>query len=460
MKYILSDTIALRSWRLVPYACYVRHQRNACGLKEEEFNLLKRCDGQQEIEDNPVLTGLLERGLCRPAKQGDTLTKWQRWKNCDNRYFPAINWMVTGKCNFNCLHCFNATGNDRIQNEFSLEEAKKLICEAENCGINAFTITGGEPMLHPHFMQIVECIYEHDMYIEELNTNGFFITQKILDEMKAIGCRPLMKISFDGSGHHDWMRNHKGAEKDALRAIRLCKENGFPVKAQTNVHRRNVDSMLPTAKLLADMGVDEMRIIRTTEVPRWLENAGDSCLTLTEYYDRMLQFCTEYIQSGCEMEIDIWQFVNIWPRIKAYRPHPLDLDAGKYRDSIPVCRGNRGMVAVGANGNLYPCHQLSGTLDSMGSFLGNVKEDGLQPHLQDGDYLYEVCTTLGDLKKHNGECGACNWFRYCAGGCRALAVVLQRDKFGSDPSKCLFFRNGYLDKLARSMDGYYNTAII
>ncbi len=27
----------------------------------------------------------------------------------------------------------------------------------------------------------------------------------------------------------------------------------------------------------------------------------------------------------------------------------------------PVCRGNRSMVAVVANGNLYPCHQLSGT---------------------------------------------------------------------------------------------------
>lgn len=78
-----------------------------------------------------------------------------------------------------------------------------------------------------------------------------------------------MKISFDGIGHHDWLRNREGAEKTALNAIRLCIENGFRVKVQTNVHRLNLDSMLPTAEMLDDMGVDEMRIIRTTESPRW-----------------------------------------------------------------------------------------------------------------------------------------------------------------------------------------------
>lgn len=58
--------------------------------------------------------------------------------------------------------------------------------------------------------------------------------------MKNIGCDPLIKISFDGIGHHDWLRNRKGAEEDALRAIRLCIENGFRVKVQTNVHRLNI----------------------------------------------------------------------------------------------------------------------------------------------------------------------------------------------------------------------------
>ena len=62
-------------------------------------------------------------------------------------------------------------------------------------------------MVHPEFMDIVREIYKRNMFIEELNTNGFFINQKVLDEFAGIGCYPLIKISFDGIGCHDWIRD-------------------------------------------------------------------------------------------------------------------------------------------------------------------------------------------------------------------------------------------------------------
>jgi len=190
-----------------------------------------------------------------------------------------------------------------------------------------------------------------------------------------------------------------------------------------------------------------MRIIRTTEAPRWVQNAGDACLTLEEYFNEMLLFLQEYVKLNCKMEIDIWQFVHFSPRSKTYRPRPIECGEGEYRDSLPVCRGNRGMVAVAANGNLYPCHQLSGTYDYHKWFLGNVKADGLQIHLMAGAYLQEVCTTVKDLAQHNKTCATCQWFKYCCGGCRAVGTALTGDKLGSDLSKCVFFKGGYLDRL-------------
>lgn len=460
MYYILNENIALRSFWRVPYTYYIKGERDARKLTKEEYELLLLCDGKTEIKENELADSLIARALIFTCDKGErTLDPWQR-RECDNRYFPAMNWMITGKCNYNCLHCFNASDNSPLMSEFSLKEAEELLDEAEKCGINAFTITGGEPMAHKQFFEILEGIYKRGMFVEDLNTNGFYIDQDALDRMKTIGCNPLIKISFDGIGHHDWLRNRKGAEADAIRAIKLCVDNGFRVKAQTNVHRWNIESMLPTAKMLDEMGVDAMRIIRTTEVPRWNENAKGATLDLAEYFDRMLELSREYIKDEHNMTIDIWQFLTLFPKTKSYRMRGVECGIGEYRDSIPVCRGNRGMVAVSANGNVFPCMQMSGYYEARGDILGNVKEYGLQPLLQCGKYLSEVCCTVGELAKANETCGNCAYFKHCVGGCRAVALTLTGDKLGVDLSKCLFFKKGYYQKVEQALERWRNISPI
>lgn len=455
--YILNPDIALRSWTLVPYAYYIRGKRNARGLKKEEFEFLSVCDGRTElpsVDDSPLADSLLKRGFIRTAENGKTMSDWSKPMICSNRYFPAMNWMITGKCNYNCIHCFNAADNAPLMSEWSMDEANRLMDQARDCGINAFTITGGEPMLHKNFFDILEGIYRRGMYVEELNTNGFFITPDALERMKSIGCIPLMKISFDGIGYHDWMRNRQGAEKTALRAISLCVENGFPVKVQTNINRRNRESILKTAELLDKMGVHEMRIIRTTEAPRWVKNAGDACLTFAEYFDEALNLWKQYSMGNHSMELTVWQFGTLYPKSNFYTLTAVSSCIGKYRDSAPVCKGNRGMVAIGANGNVYPCHQMSGYYEQHGDILGNVKDTSLAELLSGSRYLDEVCTTLGTLREKNSKCGMCEHFERCNGGCRAVALALTGDKLGIDPSKCLFWKAGYDKKIAELLPGY------
>lgn len=456
MKYILNPKIALRSWTLVPRAYYVKGEEFAKGLKREEFELLLACDGKTDLAGSPLLEELQRKELIIPCVEEKELSEWQRYRHCENRYFPKINWMITGKCNYNCLHCFNAADNAPLMSEWSLEEAKRLLDEAQLCGINSFTVTGGEPMLHPNFFELMEEIYRRDMFVDELNTNGYFINQQTLERMKDLGCRAMIKISFDGIGHHDWLRNRRGAQEDALRAIRLCVDNGFRVMVQTNVHRKNVDSMLETAKLLDAAGVDSMRIIRTTEAPRWVQNAGNACLELAEYYDHMADLVSRYIKTDCKMRMIIWQYMFVHPHSRSYSLIPVQYDERTYRDTLPVCKGNRGMVAVAANGNVFPCHQLSGYYEQHKDILGNVKTGSLQKLLQDSTYLDEVCTTVDKVREHDQKCNACRFFLYCAGGCRAIALALTGDKLAADPSKCIFFTGGYYEKALKAMEGYHN----
>lgn len=451
MRYLLDPRVALRSWHMVPYAYYIKGERNARGLKKEEFEFLRLCDGKTELPracDSTLASELCRRGFITEAREGAELDPWSRHRVCDNRYFPAMNWMITGKCNYNCLHCFNAADNAPLMSEWTHAEAEALLDEAERCGINAFTLTGGEPMCHRDFFRIVEGIYRRGMFVEELNTNGYYLDERALDRFREIGCDPLIKISFDGVGYHDWMRNRAGAEEDALRAIRLCTRRGFRVKVQTNVNRKNIDSMLPTAELFDRMGVDELRVIRTTEAPRWVANADGMTLELCEYFDRMLEFVGEYSRAEHSMPVDLWQLMTIYPKSREYRLRPVECGKGEYRDSLPVCRGNRGMVAVAANGNVFPCMQMSGYFEEHGILLGNAKRESLSELLRESRYLSEVCTTVGELSLVNEKCGRCRYFRHCVGGCRAVALALTGDMYGCDPSKCLFFENGYPARIA------------
>ena len=82
--------------------------------------------------------------------------------------------------------------------------------------------------------------------------------------------------------------------------------------------------------------------------------------------------------------MDVWQFVRYRPRFGDYAFHPVQSDCGRYKDSIPACKGARGTVAVSYTGEVYPCNQMSGTLANRGVSLGNVKTTALHELLERG----------------------------------------------------------------------------
>lgn len=178
-----------------------------------------------------------------------------------------------------------AADNAPLMTEFSWDQCLDLLDQLEDTGIQTVPLTGGEPMIHPNFLDIVKECTKRRITINEIITNGTFITEEILDEFIALDCYLLFKVSFDGINHHDWMRGQNGIEGKTLKVIELLHQKGFRVCIQMNLHKENLDTALETLIMFDKMGIEELRLIRTTEAPRWQENAGDSCLDLEDYYD-------------------------------------------------------------------------------------------------------------------------------------------------------------------------------
>ena len=458
MYYRLKSDVALRKWKYVDRAIYVKGINHALSVSEEDFELLLLCDGNHDLEDNTRINNLINKGYIEKCQKGDKPNEWSIFKEYDNYYFPMMNLMITGKCNLNCLHCFNAKDNAPLNTEWKYDDLIHLLDEARDVGVHALTITGGEPLFHPRFMDIIKAIYQRDMFVFELNTNGFLITQKLLDELKEIGCRPLMKISFDGIDFHNWIRQNPKAEDITLRAIKLCVKNGFQVKVQMQVHHKNVDVMLDTLKMLDELGVHTTRIIRTTEAPRWEKNSPQTSLRVPEYYEKMLLLAKDIQESSIKMNVDIWQFMTIFPIAKRYSLSPILCNEKEFNIRIPMCKGVRGMIAISSSGEVVPCLQMSGWMSERNISLANVHKTSLKDILTDSEYLNYATATLFKQIIENDKCSSCKYYKACTGGCPALGLLYSKeDKFDyyhEDITKCYFFENGWYERIVKEMDKY------
>ncbi len=457
MYYRLTDDYALRAWKFVNHAMYHRYSPAPLRVDEDTFELLRQCDGEHDLTDNDALKNLTEKGVIAHCSRGEQPSAWSRYRKYEHRFVHAMNLMLTGKCNYNCRHCFNAAENADRMAEWDYDALLDLLDQAAECGIHSITLTGGEPMLHPRFPEVVRAIYERNMVLEKLTTNGFFLRQETLDLFRELHASPRIKISFDGVGHHDWMRGVPGAEKDAERAFRLCAENGFRTLAQTQVYRGNLDAMPETLRFLEDLGVTSTRIIRTTETRRWLKNAPESSLPLEEYLGKMLDLAEQYLRGEHTMELIVWRFLLTFPKEKAYSMVMERHADGVYRPTVPVCGGNRTMMAVTCEGDVAPCLQMCGELTPFGLRYDNLKERRLRDILLGGKWLDAVTTNLYALRKKNRDCDGCEWFARCCGGCRALAMLRgveegrEPDYFGTDPLACLFFKGGWYEKVRQRL---------
>jgi len=460
MYYKLSDDFALRAWKFVPHGLYNRYLPGPVRIGADTFDLLLKCDGEHDLEESEELDRLAKTGIIIPCGKGDAPSEWSRFRKYGHRFVPAINLMITGKCNYNCRHCFNAADNADKMKEWDWDDLMDLFDQAADCGVHSITLTGGEPMIYPRFLDAVREIYRRGMTLEKLTTNGYFLTKEVLDEFKRLKCAPVIKISFDGVGCHDWMRGHKGAEERTIDAFRLCAEEGFKTLSQTQVNRKNVDSIEETLDLLDSIGVTTTRLIRTTAVPRWIKNAPDASLPVSEYFERTLDLADRYMRGDHRMDVLVWQFIHVYPEKKFFRMEDVISHDGRASPTRAVCVGNRTMMGITCEGYVVPCLQMAGYAMELGYECDSLKERRLRDVIESGKWHDAVCMNHHALGKRSRECGKCEWFGYCGGGCRALGMLdsVERegaiDEYAADPVACLFFKGGWYDRVRERLKDF------
>lgn len=282
--------------------------------------------------------------------QFNKLLEKHSFEEYKNDYVSSVYLQLTHRCNFKCIHCFAADGLNNNLDEFSYEEVLKLLDECERCGVCSFILTGGEPTIHPHFMDIVREIYKRGMCVKEINTNGYTFTKEMVQELFDLDPSISMKISFDGIGTHEIIRRVKGSEKKALEAIQMCIDAGFKVVSQTQVNKITIDTLEQTLDLLDSIGVYKARLLKTMDTPRWVEGGYSEHFSFKDYYEECLKLTAKYLRKKRHMILYWWEFAQINPGRKSFVTGKFDdcsSDENFYNK--PLCQFQKEIVAIGAN---------------------------------------------------------------------------------------------------------------
>ena len=144
----------------------------------------------------------------------------------------------TERCNYTCVGCW-AGSYDRAH-ELSFERFDKLMQEAKDLGIYFIVVSGGEPTVYPHLLDIFK---KHNDMAFMFYTNGSLIDEKYAEKLAEVG-NAVPCISLEGFKEKtDWRRG-EGAFDKAMKAMDNLKKAGVPFGYSVTETSQNVEEIL------------------------------------------------------------------------------------------------------------------------------------------------------------------------------------------------------------------------
>lgn len=161
---------------------------------------------------------------------------------------------LTYRCNNNCLHCWLRIppADQEKSRELSFDELRCIIDEARALGTRQWSLSGGEPMLRPDFIEIFDYVTAKAVSYS-LNTNGTLITQEIARLLKRKGNKMVALYGATKETYFQITRNPDGFEQ-VMQGFRYLKEAGAGFTVQLVPMKGNWhewEDMLGLAKSLS-----------------------------------------------------------------------------------------------------------------------------------------------------------------------------------------------------------------
>ena len=155
-------------------------------------------------------------------------------------------------CNLNCDMCYVRMSREEMEEVGRLrtmEEWTKTAEDMMRAGTLFVLLTGGEPLLYPHFRELYQKLRELGMIIT-INTNGTLIDEAWADFFAENKPRRI-NITLYGASNETYERlcHYPGGFDKAVNGIRLLRERNIDVKVNGSLAKANVDDRMKVIEL-------------------------------------------------------------------------------------------------------------------------------------------------------------------------------------------------------------------
>jgi len=210
-------------------------------LQEKSCNSLEDKAFLQRLPDPP--------GNCYPGRASllpEAQTLRELWLH------------ITDRCNLACSHCLFCSGPDAGR-ELSLAQLVQHLDEAVSQGCRTFALTGGEPLVHPGFIPLIDHILTIPDSRIAILSNGLLLETRLQPGWPRE--RVQLQISLDGKPeHHDHLRG-AGSFKRLEKQLTWLRRNNWLFTLSCCVTSENADDLPWLVDYAADQGAAAVHLM-------------------------------------------------------------------------------------------------------------------------------------------------------------------------------------------------------